>query len=280
MIQPQPGNPSTVTPAPEKDVHLHTFSPGDVASPGGKRVVAVMILKALSVFLCLVGVYILNALGEKENLYRLVKLKITGTRFLDEQSLKDMIQKDFSTNLSNLDLDRLQQRIEKIGWVGQTTIRRILPDTLTVEIRERIPAGAARLDRLTLFDSQGVLLDEYRPAVHGAGFPVVSGLTRGKDGRLAPDSAGSLKSFMAFREDVLASRPELMDSVSEVDVSDPEDVVVLPVDGAPRVHLGQARYGERLARFYQTYPQIREKNGLMCEVDMRFEGKIILTPLG
>ena len=54
--------------------------------------------------------------------------------------------------------------------------RSSLPDTIEVEVRERLPLALAEMDRLFLMDSEGTLIDIYGPRTKGFDLPIVRGL--------------------------------------------------------------------------------------------------------
>jgi cell division protein FtsQ len=64
-----------------------------------------------------------------------------------------------------LDLEAMRQRVEKVGWVKQATIVRLLPDTVVIAVRER-PGRAVwqRGGRLFVVDGQGAVIREADPA--------------------------------------------------------------------------------------------------------------------
>jgi len=64
-----------------------------------------------------------------------------------------------------LNLETMRQRVEKVGWVKQATVVRLLPDTVVIAVRER-PGRAVwqRNGRLYVIDGQGGVIREADPA--------------------------------------------------------------------------------------------------------------------
>ncbi len=60
--------------------------------------------------------------------------------------------------------------------MADATVTRTLPDTLRVEIHERVPLALAELDRLYLMDADGGLIDIYGPRTGDFDLPIVRGL--------------------------------------------------------------------------------------------------------
>jgi len=68
--------------------------------------------------------------------------------------------------------------------------------------------------------------------------------------------------------------------LSEVDLSDPEDVKVLPSDpqGEVLVHLGSSNYLERYKVYVSHVREWRQQFDKLESVDLRYDGQIIVNP--
>jgi cell division protein FtsQ len=59
-----------------------------------------------------------------------------------------------------VDVSAIRQRLLEYGWVKDARVSRRFPDTLVIDIVERVPAALWQdEDRLTLIDKEGVVLD-------------------------------------------------------------------------------------------------------------------------
>ena len=74
----------------------------------------------------------------------------------------------------------------------------------------------------------------------------------------------------------------LTDSVSEVDVSDPEDVKALVTSGSSDilVHFGEEQFLKRYQEFEQHLPEWKQQYPKLASADMRYEGQIVLEMQG
>ena len=79
-------------------------------------------------------------------------------------------------NILSLDIEALKARLRSSPWVADATVGRTLPDTLKVEIRERVPLALAEVERLYLMDKDGGLIDLYGPRTAAFDLPIVRGL--------------------------------------------------------------------------------------------------------
>ena len=177
-------------------------------------------------------------------------------------------------NVFSLSLDRERATLEQMPWVQHATVMRLLPDHLSATITERTPVAFARNGkRVELVDASGVLLDM------GSGerysFPVVTGISPAD-----PDSvrASRMRIFGEFTAALDATGQHLSAKLSEVDLSNPEDVKALvPENGSDvLVHFGDSEYLERFERFEKLLPAWRAQYPKLSGVDMRYERQVVL----
>ena len=126
------------------------------------------------------------------------------------------------------------------------TVMRFLPDHLKVEIRERTPVAFVQIgSKVALIDAGGVVMDLPARNPQKYSFPVIvgTGASEPRSTRLA-----RMKIYTALVRDLDATGATYSHELSEVDLSDPEDVKVTVADpeGAVLVHLGASSF---LARY-------------------------------
>jgi cell division protein FtsQ len=172
-----------------------------------------------------------------------------------------------------------QQKLLASPWVERATIRRVLPATLEIMIHERVPIGIGRLGTsLYLIDVNGVIVDEYGPAYADIDLPIIDGLAA------APAAGGGLidTARTEFAGRVLAAlspRPELFKRVSQLDVSDLHDAVVILDDDTALLRLGDADFVARLQQYVDLQPALRERLAGIDSVDLRFDERLYVRPV-
>jgi cell division septal protein FtsQ len=176
-------------------------------------------------------------------------------------------------------LDEWQRRVLSSPWVGHATLRRVLPSTVEVAIRERQPMAIGRLGRdLYLIDAEGRVIDEYGPTYMQFDLPIVDGLGGTPSGGEAVD-----EDRVELARRLLGSiehAPALMRRVSQINVSNTRDAVVLLADDTTRVHLGDDQFAERLQSYVDLASALHERVGSMEYVDVRFDSHIYVRPAG
>jgi hypothetical protein len=145
-------------------------------------------------------------------------------------------------------------------------VTRALPDTVRVEIHERVPLALAEFDHLYLMDQDGGLIDIYGPRTGAFDLPIVRGLSDVEEGsrRERARRAGAL----------LADLGELGGEISEVFVEPSGDLRVV-LRGAGEVLLfGDPPYRTRLVTFLSLRRELAERAPGAEHFDLRFRGRI------
>jgi cell division protein FtsQ len=155
---------------------------------------------------------------------------------------------------------------------------RLLPNELRVAVLERTPIAFVRVgDQVKLVDADGVILD-MPPAMMAAkhfSFPVVRGIN-GND----PLSTRRprMRMYQKFVAELDANGEKLSEQMSEIDLSDTEDVrATVPAKSTDLLlHFGDENF---LARYkvYQSHLNEWEQQypGLVA-VDLRYDGQVVL----
>jgi cell division septal protein FtsQ len=80
--------------------------------------------------------------------------------------------------------------------------------------------------------------------------------------------------------DSLAGHPSLSARLSQVDVSDVYNAVVLLDGDSALLHVGTERFAERLQSYVELAPALRDRVADMDYVDLRFDRRLYVKPAG
>ena len=204
---------------------------------------------------------------------------VTGNRHLSSGEVLALLDRLHGANILEVDLAAWRQRLLTSGWVQAATLRRLLPATIEVTITEREPLGLFRMAaRLYLVDPTGTVIDEYRPRFADLRLPLIDGLALRNPRGSAVDRARAQLAARLMR--ALAARPDLEGLVSQVDVTDASDAVVLLSGDPTLLHLGDRRFVERLDRYLELVHALRSTVPEIDYVDLRYEQRVYVRPAG
>jgi cell division protein FtsQ len=177
------------------------------------------------------------------------------------------------------DLDAYRRRLLESPWVADVALRRVLPGTVEVFVSERRPMGLCRLGTaLYLVDPHGTLIDEFGPQYAEFDLPIIDGLVR------APASGqptiDETRADLAARVlDALGPRKDLARRVSQIDVHDPHDALVILDDDGALLHLGEDHFLERVQSYVDLAPALRQRVPEIDYVDLRFDERVYVRPV-
>jgi cell division protein FtsQ len=192
--------------------------------------------------------------------------------------LLSIFGEDVERNIFNVDLAQRRADLERLPWVAHATVMRLLPNRMRVSVVERTPVAFVRQgNHIGLVDAAGVLLDMPADA-KGDGsysFPVVSGIA-GSDP--LSTRAARMKIYNRFTAELDGSGEKISQELSEVDLSNPEDVKALIPDHSTEilVHFGDTDFLDRYRRFEQHLPEWKTLYPKLSSVDMRYERQVVL----
>lgn len=205
-------------------------------------------------------------------------IEIQGNVHLTRDELVNIFGGDMERNIFYVSLAQRRAELLQLPWVEHATVMRLLPNRLRVLIVERTPVAFVRQgSRIGLVDASGVLLDM---PPHGQGdahysFPVVTGILAGDP---VSTRAARMKIFEQFTNDLDSSGEKISQGLSEVDLSNPEDVKALIPDQGKDVlvHFGDTDFLGRYRKFEEHLPEWRTQYPALSSVDMRYERQVVL----
>ena len=206
-------------------------------------------------------------------------LAVRGQQRLSTGEVLALVDGLRGQNILTIRIGEWQQKLLASPWVESATIRRVLPSTLEITVHERKPTGIGRIGTaLYLIDGGGVIIDEYGPAYADIDLPIIDGLaTAPADGGAMVDVARA--EFAGRVLAALAARPELAQRVSQIDVADLHDAVVILDDDTALLRLGDTAFVARLQQYVDLQPALRERLAGIDYVDLRFDERLYVRPV-
>jgi cell division septal protein FtsQ len=207
-------------------------------------------------------------------------LTVRGNERLSTGEVLALVDELRGQNILTIQLGEWRERVLTSPWVEDAAIRRVLPSTLEITVRERRPMGVGRIGTtLYLVDPHGVIVDEYGPNYADIDLPIIDGLSAPP-----PRGAGLIDAaraeFAARVLAALAAKPDLVKRVSQLDVSDVHNAVVILDGDTALLRLGENDFAERLQQYLDLAPALRARMAAIDYVDLRFDERLYVRPAG
>ena len=208
------------------------------------------------------------------------RIVVRGNVRLSSGEVEALVHGLYGTSILRANLSACRRRLLESPWVADAALRRVLPSTIEIVVSERRPMGISRIgEQLYLIDRSGSVIDEFGPQYREFDLPILDGLVRPpRDGQPAVDAS---RADLAARVlDSVAGHREVASRVSQIDVSDLHDAVVLLDDDTAQLHLGEDKFLERLRSYLEVASALRERVPDIDYVDLRFEERVYVRPRG
>ena len=221
-------------------------------------------------------------------------VQIEGNAHLTRPQLFSVFGEDVERNIFNIPLTQRRAELESLPWVAHATVMRLLPNRVRVSISERTPVAFVRQGKeIGLVDANGVLLDLASPVDPDEpsdnanappvpySFPVLTGISAEDP---LSTRAARMKIFTGFLKALDSTNEKISARLSEVDLSNPEDVKAVIPDMSRSadhpldilVHFGNDKYLDRYRKYQEHLPEWRAQYPKLASVDMRYERQVVL----
>jgi cell division protein FtsQ len=236
-------------------------------------------------------------------------VEITGVRNASRAHVMEVAGADIGRNIFFVPLDERKKQLEQIPWVEHASVMRLLPNRLSFTVEERTPVAFAQIgSRINLIDANGFVMGMPANRQTKYSFPVIRGIAEteplssraaamkiynrlvselGSDGAqgegAGANGSSSAESSGSVNGGINASTngpTNYVRQLSEVDLSDPEDVKVTANDpgGTMVVHLGAQDFLARYKLYVTHIAEWRQQFQNVQSVDLRYEGQVIVNP--
>lgn len=199
--------------------------------------------------------------------------EVQGVVNTSEQSVIDVFGRDFGRSIYLCPIAERRRRLLAIDWVRDATVSRVWPNRIAVRITERKPVAFVQLPAAdgTMFyrlvDADGVMLNPQR--VSKLSLPVLTGVSDKTSETVRRDQ---VKRFLRLQTEMGTA----MDKVSEIDVSDAENIRITQSfdKRALTLMLGNRDYLQRYQNFTENYTEIQRRLPNAVVLDLRLKDRI------
>ena len=251
-------------------------------SPIPKKTATRLLWALLAIFVIAAGAFAARALYlDGEHYWRFSlnssdDIEMSGLSNVTRSQIMEVMGGDIGRNIFFISLDQRQKQLEQIPWVESASVMRFAPNRIRIQIQERTPVAFVRVgSKVQLTDAGGMLMDLSSKKKYS--FPVIVGVNAAEP--LSTRSA-RMKIYNELVRELDSDGGNYSKNLSEVDLSDPEDVKVLAndPDGEVLVHLGSSDYLDRFKIYVAHLREWRQQFQKLESVDLRYDRQIIVNP--
>ena len=205
-------------------------------------------------------------------------IELLGNRNVTRAQVLEVLGADIDRNIFFVSLAEQKKQLEEISWVESASVMRLLPNRLRIELHERVPVAFVTINgRISLIDAHGVIMDMSPGAQTTFSFPVIVGAS---DSDPLSTRAARMKIYGELMKQLDSTGAQYSRDLSEVDVSDPDDVKFTVSDpkGAVLVHLRSPDFLGPFQVYMAHVQEWRSQFSRLDSVDLRYQGQVIVNP--
>lgn len=184
------------------------------------------------------------------------KIRIHGAFVnIDEAMLHHAIDGVVAGGYFNVDVERVREVVKKLAWVNEASVRRVWPDTLSVNVIEQQPIAIAK--NIGLINAQGNIFKPLNNILPKS-LPVF-------------DGAANLNKMMLLKYyEMNKLLKKINRKITYLNI-DARHAVALKLDNGLKIVLGRGETMHRLERFVSVYPKtLTEHVDDIDAVDLRY----------
>ena len=205
-------------------------------------------------------------------------ISVSGNNNVSRSQVLDVMASDLDRNVFFVPLEQRQKQLEQIPWIKSASVMRLLPNRLKIVISERTPiAFVEDNSHIQLVDADGVIMDLPKQDSPKYSFPVIVGIS---DSDPLSVRAARMKIYTQFIKELDSGGAHYSANVSDVDLSDPDDLKATVTDpkGAVLVHLGTSNFLDHFKTYVAHVEEWRAQFPHLESVDLRYANQVIVNP--
>jgi len=205
------------------------------------------------------------------------QIKIDGNRIVGMNEIIQLTQVQIGALLYQVNLTSIQQNVMSHYYIKDAVVERNLPNSIHIQISERVPVAMVNLSEPLYLDEDGVVLPK-TVSYKIYDLPMISGISSDEHFVLGstitrPDEIEALQLLAVLRT---VNRP-LYYNISEIQVRNGGDIVLYSAEGGVPIIFGRGELPEKLSRLEIFWNDIVHTRGVqyLQYVDLRYQDQIV-----
>ena len=250
---------------------IHRPAPSSRPAKGIRYVLA----PAVALILTAWGVNAAMRAMSHSDFFELREIRTLGLERLNEDDVLERLRPASGEALFDLDLVSLQGTLLAEPWIKEVNLRREYPNRLSVQVLERRPVAVlAGREAEAIVDETGAVMEAWPNGGEIPGpwssLPVIHGIEAAS---LRDQDPWAVKGFSAALE-ILNAAPPAVGKDLHLDVGRMDDLRVQR--HGYWLRFGTEPFEEKWTRFLSVEREIERRHEGVQEVDLRFQGQVIV----
>jgi cell division septal protein FtsQ len=195
--------------------------------------------------------------------FAVTTIDVSGNRQVSSDEITANVPAHVGDNVFGVNLDAISRMVKQNPWIASVDVRRVLPHTISISVRERVATAIVELNGLYLVDETGHPFKKAElSADEGAGLPIVTGLDRTTFNANPDGGAAQVRSALAAlaRWQENSERPSIgevhLDAHGSLTLVTYEHAIAIQLGAIPETGDDIATSRTRLATFDATWGEL------------------------
>ncbi|MCH8157428.1 MAG: FtsQ-type POTRA domain-containing protein [Nitrospinae bacterium] len=238
------------------------------------RVLAEGTAKAILIAACAYGVFAGYRFVTDSPHFMVNQVTWVGHQRLSTEELASQIGPVAGKNIFQLDLGEVSRKLVEHPWVKTASVRRIFPQGLHIDLKERTPFARIQLDRIYVMDNYGILLGPEEKEFHG--LPLITGISvdHPKPGHnvASEEMIGGLKTMYYFnRLPMFEENP-----IDTVRIGNHSRITFLTRNRKMEIYVRPETVAESFKNLMLVLGTIGEDERALSYIDLSFKNKVVV----
>lgn len=186
-------------------------------------------------------------------------INVAGVEKVTKEEVVELSGIKEGQNILSFKAKDIVSALKKNPWIEEAIIKRSVPDTINIEIKERQPIALVKLDEMYVMDRNGIIFKRFAQEDE-LDLPVVTGLTKESLNDASQTEGGLLELLK-----VLSARNGFnITNISEIHVDATYGLSVFTVEDGVRLDLGKEGFEEKFASFEKI---LKTRDGILNGIE-------------
>jgi cell division septal protein FtsQ len=205
----------------------------------------------------------------------LARVEVINNNRLPQEEIVELAGVKPGDDMLKLRLPRLVEHLGRNPWIQEVKVRRNFPETLRIEVKERVPMAIVNMGYLYYCDGGGEI---FKPLTDGDGldFPIITGITEEDAGRDPVGTRQALQGALDLIAQLKTNTAVPLDDISEIHYDKGFGFSIFTARGGVAVRLGRDEFPAKLARLGRIFPDLQGTLLSLEYIDLDYPDKIIV----
>ena len=197
----------------------------------------------INLILIIAFIFTIKLYVDKINLFQLKTINISGNNFVENNNIKNILKEYENSKINNIELKKLEQSLNNHSYIKASKIYKVLPNIITVEIKEVSPIALFEDNKKYYFlDEEGNNIKANIDAINYFSVPIIS------------DKSSDMKNNIVDILNIIKTKnTKFYNIVNEIKIQN--ETILLEIENGTKIKINQSyNYNDiyKLLSFLET----------------------------